>query len=288
MPSNRTLVTGASGHLARAIARTFADGDVVAMPRDVLDVSDPESIRRVVAEFAPRVIVNCAAFNDVDGAERRPRDAFAVNAFAVRSLARAAEAAGATLVHYSTDFVFDGTASEPYDDDAPTAPMSTYASSKLVGEWFALEAPSAYVLRVESLFGAEPGWGVRAGTVDRIVDGLRRGQVVTVLTDRVVSPSYTPDVAMATRHLIETGAEPGVYHCVNAGHVTWEAFAEEAASMLGVEPRFERLTMDQLRLAAARPRYCALGIRKLTASGFQMPTWRDALRRWLAAAPAAA
>lgn len=258
------------------------------MPHEGLDVADPESVRRVVAELAPRVIVNCAAFNDVDGAEQRPQDAFAVNAFAVRSLARAAEAAGATFVHYSTDFVFDGAASEPYDDDAAPAPMSTYASSKLVGEWFALEAPTAYVLRVESLFGAEHGWGVRAGTVDRIVDGLRRGQVVKVLTDRVVSPSYTPDVARATRHLIDTRAEPGVYHCVNAGHATWEAFAAEAAAVLGVEPRFERLTHDQLHLPAARPRYCALAIRRLTAAGFDMPTWRDALRRWLAASPAAA
>jgi dTDP-4-dehydrorhamnose reductase len=281
MPSNRTLVTGASGHLARAIARTFADGDVVAMPRGVFDLSDPASVRRVVADVAPQVIVNCAAFNDVDGAESRPREAFAVNAFAVRSLARAAEAADATLVHYSSDFVFDGTATEPYDDDATPAPMGTYASSKLLGEWFAREAPRAYVLRVESLFGAMPEWDVRAGTIDKMLDGLRKGHVVKVLTDRVVSPGYTPDIARATRHLLDVHAKPGVYHCVNAGRATWEEFALEAAAMLGVEPRLERLRMDQLMLKAARPRYCALGIRKLTATGFDMPTWRDALRRWL-------
>jgi dTDP-4-dehydrorhamnose reductase len=177
--------------------------------------------------------------------------------------------------------VFDGLATEPYDDDAVPAPMSTYASSKLVGEWFALDAPRAYVLRVESLFGAEPGWDVRTGTIDRMVDGLRHGQVVKVLTDRVVSPSYTPDIARATRHLLDVGAAPGVYHCVNAGHATWEQFALEAAAVLGVEPRLERLTMDQLTLKAARPRYCALGIRKLTAAGFAMPTWQASLREWL-------
>jgi dTDP-4-dehydrorhamnose reductase len=287
MPSNRTLVTGASGHLARFIARTFADGDVVALPRGAFDITDPAEVRRVVAETSPTLIVNCAAFNDVDGAEARPVDAFAVNAFAVRSLARAAEACGATLVHYSTDFVFDGTATEPYDDDATPAPMSTYGSSKLLGEWFALDAPRAYVLRVESLFGATPGWDVRAGTVDKMIHGLRTGQVLKVLTDRVVSPSYTPDIARATRHLLDTNAAPGVYHCVNAGSATWEAFALEAAAQLGVEPKLERLTMDQLTLKAARPRYCAMGIRKLTATGFVMPTWQDALRHWLAAAAAA-
>ena len=144
MNPRRVLVTGADGQLAYYVARAFAGSDVVALNRRALDITDPAAVANAVASAAPDVIVNCAAFNDVDGAEDRPEQALAVNAFAVRSLALAAETAGAALVHYSTDFVFDGArTSQPYTEaDAPT-PRSTYASSKLMGEWFALDAPRA-------------------------------------------------------------------------------------------------------------------------------------------------
>jgi dTDP-4-dehydrorhamnose reductase len=106
-----------------------------------------------------------------------------------------------------------------------------------------------------------------------------------VFTDRVVSPAYCADVAAATRHLVEVRATPGLYHCVNDGHATWEAVALEAARVLGVTPRLVPITMDQAHLRAARPRYCALSCAKLAAAGFPMPPWRDALRRWLAGPP---
>jgi dTDP-4-dehydrorhamnose reductase len=278
----RVLVTGASGQLAHFVTQAFADREVVAFYRSSFDITDAEAVRRTVADVAPGLIVNCAAFNDVDGAEDRPREAFAANAFALRSLARAADAADATLVHYSTDFVFDGTASVPYDDDAPAAPRSTYAMSKLLGEWFAAEARRAFVLRVESLFGSPLGWTGRRGTMDAIVDGLKEGREVRVLTDRVVSPAYAPDVAAATRYLVDRGVAPGVFHCVNAGQATWADVARQAAVLLGVAPRLHPLTMDQLSLRAARPKYCALATRKLAAAGFVMPAWDDALGRWLA------
>jgi dTDP-4-dehydrorhamnose reductase len=239
-------------------------------------------VARAVADAGPDAIVNCAAFNDVDGAEDRPEQALAVNAFAVRSLALAAEKAGAVLVHYSTDFVFDGKrTSEPYTEQDDPSPRSTYASSKLMGEWFALDAPRAYVLRVESLFGSPADWKGRRGTLDGIVDGLAGGREVRVFTDRVVSPSYTPDIAAATKHLIESDAESGLYHCVNDGNGTWEEIAREAARVMGVEPRLTLTTSDRVVLKAARPVYCALSPRKLAAAGFHMPAWQDALGRWL-------
>jgi dTDP-4-dehydrorhamnose reductase len=283
MNRSRVLVTGAHGQLAHFIVRAFADRDVTALDHRGLDIADPAAVARVVADLAPSLIVNCAAFNDVDGAEDRPEQALAVNAFAVRSLALAAEAVDATLVHYSTDFVFSGEATQPYEEDALAMPRSTYASSKLLGEWFALEAPRGLVLRVESLFGSPSGWTGRRGTLDAIVEGLRAGREVRVLTDRVVSPGYTPDIAAATRHLVDAGAS-GVFHCVNLGHATWEQVAREAALVLGVEPRLHAITTAQLQLKAARPTYCALSVRKLLAAGFQMPAWHDALRRWLAQA----
>lgn len=276
------LVTGAAGQLGTAIVRAFAGTRVVPLGKADLDITDPSAVRRVVSNVAPDVIVNCAAFNDVDGAEDAPKTALAVNAFAVRSLARAADDTGATLVHYGTDFVFGGEASTPYDETAEPAPRSTYAASKLLGDWFALDAARAFVLRVESLFGAEAGWRGRRGTLDTMVEHLERGREVRVFTDRVVSPSYTEDVAAATRGLVERGAAPGLYHCVNSGHGTWHHVAEEVARLLGVTPRLTPITLDQVRLRAPRPRYCALDNRKLAAAGFPMPRWQDALARWLA------
>ena len=282
MNPGRVLVTGADGQLASFVVRAFAGSEVVALGRRALDITDPAAVSGAVAAAAPDVIVNCAAFNDVDGAEDRPEQALAVNAFAVRSLALAAERAGAVLVHYSTDFVFDGRrAREPYTESDAPSPRSTYASSKLIGEWFALDAPRAFVLRVESLFGSRAEWTGRRGTVDGIVAGLRAGREVRVFTDRVVSPSYTADIAAATRHLIAGDAAPGLYHCVNGGQATWEQVAREAARVLGVEPVLQLMTSDQVVLKAARPTYCALSPRKLAAAGFTMPAWQDALGRWL-------
>lgn len=276
------LVTGAAGQLGSAIVRVFADRAVIAHTRATLDITDPEAVRRVVGEAMPAVVINCVAFNDVDGAEDRPLEAFAVNAMAVRSLARAAEDSGAVLVHYGTDFVFDGTGSVPHDESDAPAPRSAYAMSKLLGEWFALDAPRGFVLRVESLFGTPRTWTGRRGTLDGILAGLEQGRPVKVFTDRVVSPSYVEDVAAATRHLIDGGADAGLYHCVNSGHGTWHAVALELARRLGVTPELEPITMDQVQLKAPRPRYCALSNRKLARAGFEMPGWEDALGRWLA------
>ena len=276
------VVVGAAGRLGASIVQAFADRPVVALTRAELEITDPESVARTIAGAAPAVIINCAAFNDVDGAEDRAAEALAVNAFAVRSLARAAEDCGAVLVHFGTDFVFDGTASEPYSEDAPPVPRSTYALSKLLGEWFALDAPRGLVLRVESLFGAAAHWAGRRGSFDGIIDGLMQGRDVKVFTDRVVSPSYVDDVALATRHLVESGNASGVYHCVNSGHATWYEMALEAARILGISPRLHGVTMEQMALKAARPRFCALANRKLADAGFTMPHWQDALGRWLA------
>ena len=278
---DRVLITGANGQLAAFIVQAFADREVIAPARQTLDVTDPGVVARTVAAIAPDLIVNCAAFNDVDGAESQAVEALAINAFAVRSLARAADAAGATLVHYSSDFVLNSDSREPHDEELRPAPRGVYASSKLLGEWFAQMSLRAYVLRVESLFGSPADWTGRRGTLDHIVDGLQQGREIKVFTDRIVSPSYSRDVAAATRHLVMSGARPGVYHCVNDGHASWHDVAAEAARILAVPARLVSITVDQLPLRVPRPRYCALSTRKLAAAGFAMPTWQDGLRRWL-------
>lgn len=277
------LVVGAAGHLGSAVADRFAGwADVTATTRGELDVCDHRAVEALVARLRPAAVINCAAYTDVDRAEDEPVEALNVNAFAVRVLAGAARSVDAALVHYSTDFVFDGTGGRPYTEEDPPNPRSTYACSKLLGEWFAREAPRHYVLRVESVFGSAAG-GPRPTSVDRIVDAVVEGREALVFVDRTVSPSYRDDVAAATRGLLEGRAEPGLYHCVNSGSCTWEELALEAGRQLGVEPRLRRLRMADVSLRAQRPLYCALSNARLAAAGIRMPSWQDAIGRYLAA-----
>jgi dTDP-4-dehydrorhamnose reductase len=278
----RVLVTGATGQLGQAIVRAYrADADVTALSRDDLDITDDAAVGRAVAAARPSLVVNCASDNDVDGAETSPLRALAVNAFGVRALARAADAASATLVHYSTDFVFDGTTDRPYVETDDTNPQSVYAASKLLGEWFAGEAARGYGLRVESLFGDSEGVRSRQGSLDRIVTAIESGVEVPVFTDRTVSPSFIDDIVWATRALVAAGAGRGLYHCVNSGAASWHEIALEAARLLGREGRFRPVTLADVALRAPRPKYCALSNARLGSLGILMPTWQDALARYL-------
>ena len=138
------------------------------------------------------------------------------------------------------------------------------------------------MLRVESIFGGPTaGITARDGSLGTIVRKLKAGEEVAVFTDRTVSPSYAPDIARATRALVEGGAPSGLYHCVNSGQTSWDVIATEAAAILGIEPKLKPITLDMLTLAAPRPRYCAMDPSKLAASGFAMRSWQDALRDWL-------
>ncbi len=251
----KVVVVGAGGHLGAAVAEHLAaTAEVIASARTALDVRDHRAVEDLVARLRPDAVINCAAYTDVDRAEDEPVEALNVNAFAVRVLAAAAAGVGAAFVHYSTDFVFDGAATRPYTEDDPPNPRSTYACSKLLGEWFAREAPRHYVLRVESIFGALPGGpGARRTSVDRIVDGIVEGREVPVFVDRTVSPSYHRDVAAATSALLSRRAAPGLYHCVNSGSCTWEELAREAARQLGVDAHLKPVRMADAGLRARRP-----------------------------------
>ena len=277
----KVLVTGAAGQLGATIAAGWsAKADVVPVTRAALDIADARAVGAFVARERAAVIVNCAAYNDVDGAEDHAVEAIRVNALAVRALARAAADAGAVFVHYGTDFVFDGRSERPYTEADEPAPQSVYASSKLLGEWFAADAPSHYVLRVESLFGGTQ----RRSTVDRIADTIRAGQPARVFTDRTVTPSYVDDVSDATWRLLDSRASFGVYHCVNSGVTTWHDLAQEIGRCLGVEPNLVPVKMADVPMRARRPQRAALSNAKLADAGITMPRWDDALGRYLSVA----
>jgi dTDP-4-dehydrorhamnose reductase len=280
----KVLVFGATGQLGAAIVREFETADrVVPLGHADLDISKASEVSSRVALEAPDLVVNCAAYNRVDDAEDHPVEALEVNAFAVRSLARAADALGAILVHYSTDFVFDGRATAPYSEEDRPNPQSVYAASKLAGEWFAADAARHYVVRVESLFGSVAGGTPAKGSVAGIVRSIVNGSEVKAFEDRTISPTHVIDAARATRQLVQRLPPSGVYHCVNSGACTWLQLAHEAAARLQVTPRIVPVRLADVALRASRPQYCVLSNRKLEAAGISMPPWQDALARYLAA-----
>jgi len=281
----KVLVAGARGRLGSGMAREFRSrGNVVALGRADLDITDDARVLKRITAESPDLIINCAAYTAVDAAQNDPLSALHVNAFGVRALARAAAAVDATLVHYGSDFVFDGRANRPYVESDRPNPQSVYAMSKLLGEWFAADAPRHYVLRVESLF-SQTGDGPATGSAATIVARLRAGEEVPVFVDRTVTPTYVVDAAAATAAIIERKLPSGVYHCVNSGHCTWWEFAEEAARVIGKPARLTPITLDNASLLAPRPKYCALSNETLAGFGVTLPHWRDALRRSLTVGP---
>jgi len=274
------LVVGAGGQLGEGMrAQLGAEHEIAAFSHHELDVTSMQAVRDAVQSVCPDVIVNCAAYTNVDGAEREPAEALAVNAWAVRALARAAAEIDATLVHYSTDFVFDGATDRPYAETDTPSPRGAYAISKLIGEFLAADAARHYILRVESLFGGPK----QRSSVDKMLDGILAGTGVRAFSDRMVSPSYVEDVVAATSALLTARAPYGVYHCVNTGWTTWAGLARELAVIVDrpLAPIAEVL-MEDAGLTATRPKFAALSNAKLAAAGIEMPTWQDALKRYVA------
>jgi dTDP-4-dehydrorhamnose reductase len=277
----KVLVTGAAGQLGQAMqARLGTEHTLTAWAREDLDLTRHQQVRDRIVKLAPQAIVNCSGYNNVDQAQQEQEAALNINGFAVRSMARAAAELDAVFFHYSSDFVFSGTSSTPYTESDRPEPQSAYAQSKLVGEWMAADAPRHYVLRVESLFGGPK----RRSSIDRIAGALRTGEAAPVFVDRVVSPSYVHDVAEASAHLLKTLPQYGLYHCVNAGYATWFEVGREIAKMLGKsEAALKPVHVRDVALPAPRPVFAALSNAKLARAGFAMPSWQDAIARYLSA-----
>jgi dTDP-4-dehydrorhamnose reductase len=276
----RVLILGADGQLGTEFRGALASGSqVFAIDRADVDISDASALTKYTRDRQPTLIVNCAAFNDVDGAEHRPLDALYTNAFAVETMARLAGELDATLVHFSSDFVFDGEASRPYREADSAHPLSVYAMSKWLAEVAARLAPRHYVLRLSSLYGGPQ----RRSFIDRIAAAVQTGQALSVFSDRIVSPSYTLDVVRATVSLVEHEAPSGIYHCGSSDHCSWYELACEIARHLGVAATCLRpVPFVQATLGAVRPRFCALSSDKLAGFGGGPRRWSEAVRHHLA------
>jgi dTDP-4-dehydrorhamnose reductase len=253
----RSLILGGEGMLGRAVAAEARRRGVavLALSRAAADVTDPDRLSYWVARWRPELVVNCAAFTQVDACEERRDHAFAVNGAAVAHVASAAEQAGARLIHLSTDYVFDGTAREPYREDAATAPRSVYGESKLAGEALALAYEGALVVRASWLFG--PGGPNFAATMLRL---LAQGQApLRVVHDQVGSPTYTPYLAAAVLDLAATGAT-GLVHYRNRDEVSWHGFASAIARREAPAVEVVPVTTDEFPRPAPRPAYSVLDV----------------------------
>jgi dTDP-4-dehydrorhamnose reductase len=284
----RWLVTGAAGMLGRDLTALLAarGEEFTALGRAELDITDQASVTAAVSAAKPDVVVNCAAWTAVDAAEDHEEEALAINGHGVAHLAMACADIGATLVHVSTDYVFDGAATAPYAEDAPTAPAGAYGRTKLVGEWAVREIlpDSGYVVRTAWLYGAHGKNFVK--TMLRLAgNGVSPG----VVADQHGQPTWTADVAEQIYALIETGAPFGVYHATSSGQTTWFGFAEEIFDLYNQHqnPHNERPVVSPKPIATAeyptpakRPAYSVLGHDAWHAAGIApIADWKDALHR---------
>ncbi len=287
----RWLITGGSGMLGRELAEQLFFGvpapgktqrEVFAVGRDELDITDPAALKSAVAGVD--VVVNAAAWTDVDGAESSEAGATAVNGTAVQHLASACADSGSRLLHLSTDYVFPGDATEPIPESAPTGPVNAYGRSKLVGERAVLETlpERGYVVRTAWLYGK---YG--KNFVATILNAARDRDVLDVVDDQRGQPTWTRALA---RQLIALGeaalsgdAPAGAYHGTCSGETTWYGLARAAFELSGLDPeRVRPTTSDRFPRPAPRPSYSVLGHERWAAAGLDpLPDWRESLSGFL-------
>jgi dTDP-4-dehydrorhamnose reductase len=275
----RILITGAAGMLGLDVAAAAADAghDPCALTRADLDITDVAAVDTAIARLSPEVVINCAAFTDVDGAESAEPEAVAVNVAGAGNVARAAAACGAWTIHVSSDYVFDGSKRSPYVESDPTAPLSAYGRSKLAGELgVAAAAPDSHtIVRSSWLFGA-------SGTSfpKTILRLARERDQLTVVDDQVGCPTYTGHLA---RGLVDLAEEPigGLIHLAAGGKCSWHGFAEEIVRLSGLECEVLRGRTEDLGRPAPRPAYSVMR----TERGASIPRlldWHDGLAAYLA------
>ncbi|HEU5197140.1 MAG TPA: dTDP-4-dehydrorhamnose reductase [Methylomirabilota bacterium] len=280
----RCALIGVTGQLGHDLARTFdLGGELVKLTRADLDLLDPLAVGRVMRDLRPTHVVNCAAYNLVDRAEDERDKAFALNADAVGALAETCEALGATLVHFSTDYVFDGAKRTPYTEHDLPEPLSVYAASKLAGERAARErCRRAFVIRVCGLYGvAQSATAARTNFVETMLRLGAAGQALRVVHDQVLTPSYTLDIAPKVWRILARGA-PGIYHLSSAGQTSFHDFAREIFRLSGLTPSLTPVTAEEYGARAKRPPYSVMAHTRLAALGEDdVRPWQEGLAAYL-------
>ena len=272
----RVTIFGSSGLLGRALRNEWTGDAVTHLSSKDADLRDAPAVADVVAKTKPNWIVLAAAYTDVDGCESNRDKAFAVNSEGAVNVARAAKTIGARMMFLSSDYVFDGEKTSPYETDDPRAPLGVYGKSKAEAEVQLLKVlPEVCIARTSWLFGV--GGKCFPDTILKVA--ATRPQI-DVVDDQRGSPTYTVDLARAIMQLCLKNAE-GIVHVNNAGDCTWFDFAREIVSKGGLKTEVHPTTTEKMARPAPRPAYSVMSAASLHRYGVAMPTWQDALKRYL-------
>lgn len=282
----KVAVFGGAGQLGTELRAEFsARGyQVESFDRSNVDITDGAKVEQALAEFDPAIVLNAAAYNQVDIAEKEPVAAFQVNALAVRNLAVACRQTDAKLVHFSTDYVFDGLAGRAYNEEDQTHPLGAYAVSKLAGELYARAyLDQALIIRTSGVYGPAGLGTARGNFVEMMLKLAAKGQPIRVVEDHAASPTYAPALAARTADLVERGAS-GIFHLAGGSPISWFDWARKIFSAAGVNPPLKPTNEREFRTPARRPKYSALSNAKAEALGVApMPSLDEAIRTYLEA-----
>jgi len=282
--SRRAVIFGAAGQLGIELLRVFRERgfNVRGFDRATVDISDSARIESVIAECDAEVVLNAAAYNQVDIAEKEPQAAFLANGLAVRNLAMACRQCAARLVHFSTDYVFDGTAGRPYTEEDRPHPLGAYAVSKFAGELYAqayLDDP--LIIRTSGVFGPGGLHTARGNFIELMLRVAAQKQPIRVVEDHVASPTYAPLLAERTADLVERNLS-GIFHAGGGTPISWFDYAAMIFRVAGIEPELRPASDREYRTAARRPRYSALANARMAAEGLPaMPPLEDAVRMYM-------
>lgn len=283
MEGSKVVVIGANGQLGSDLVKVFADWDVVPLTHADLDICDFVYTRRVLEKADPDIVINTAAFVRVDDCEEEVSKAFWVNGFAVRNLAQICAKLDCTLVHISTDYVFDGDKREPYTEDDLPSPLNVYGVSKLAGECFVRSVCSKhFVVRTSGLYGVAGSNGKGGNFVETVIRLAEAEKPIRVVNDQVLTPTYTRDLAEKMKELLQTEVY-GLYHITNSGECSWYEFAEKIFELLQMKPDFTQTTTAEFGAKARRPAYSVLAHEKIVQIGLDdLRPWLEALKAYLA------
>jgi dTDP-4-dehydrorhamnose reductase len=278
----RILVIGAAGQLAQDLIHRWRDQDLTLRTHQQLEITDGDAVRRTVQQCEPDLIVNTAAFHKVDECEDQPDRAFMVNAVGANNLARAAEQFGACLVHFSTDYVFDGEAQNPYIETDPARPLSVYATSKFAGERLVQQyCRRHFIIRTCGLYGVAGSRSKGGNFVEHMLRAAHERRSVRVVHDQTVTPTSTADLADRVGLLVRSEAY-GLYHMTNTGACSWYEFAAEIFRLARIAADLTPVDSIEFGAKARRPRYSVLDNRRMR--GIQIPEfrpWQEAIAEYL-------
>lgn len=282
----KVLIIGKTGQLGEQLfiqAKNYKH-TAIAFSHDELDITDRIVVEKMINKVKPDVVFNATAYHFVPDCELYPDKAFLVNAIAVRDLAEICQNLNIRFVHYSTDYVFDGKKGTPYEESDLPSPVQTYGVSKVAGEYMALAySPKSIVIRSSGVYGGKIGSRSKKGNFALNILKERNKEALEVSSEQIVNPTYSANLASATFELIKNRNVKGIYHLANEGYCSWAEFAAEIMKLIGSSTKIIPVDRSGQSGGARRPLFSALNNIRAAKLGVKLPSWQDAIRRYMVA-----